>query len=42
MKYVIATHLHPPCDLFSSLSQSDSIDGTTWAEVFRLNEAASS
>ena len=42
MKYVIAAHSHPPCDLISTLLQSDSIDGATWAEVFRHDEAASS
>jgi len=39
---VIAAHSHLPCDLLPVFSQSDSIDGATWAEVFRLGEAASS
>jgi len=42
MKYVIAAHLHHRVIYFPVFSQSNSVDGATWAEVFQLDETASS
>jgi len=42
MKYVIAAHSLPPCDLFSSLFTKRLGRRRQWAGVFRPDEAASS
>ena len=40
MKYMIAAHSHPPPAIcFPVFSQSDSIDGATWAEAFRISDS---